>query len=237
MTDWLDTRTISDGDVYDKDEFNGWIGTNLDRLWANPQNAGDMDCFSGTHQKTLIPGGLPWRALRVSSESMPEFAQVSLCYICDGIQFTESGGIGQRFVCSFGTEKKDIGGLVDISSSDSRVTIPVGGDGNYLVFGSASFSEIVIGLADSHTLYMTKNGNYYDSVLGINIAQISSNVRSTGAPSTGDNSERYSHVISIFGGIALSAGDYVEMVADISLSSSGIDFTITPVDFGLIRIS
>lgn len=94
------------------------------------------------------------------------------------------------------SEDVDIGPMHDLVTNNSRLTVPSGGDGVYLVLGQV----LSDGAVASGNLYITKNGvNQVNTFFG------------SGA-----------RTIPVFGLIAASAGDYFELVIVQNASTSTV---------------
>lgn len=131
------------------------------------------------------------------------FTGVQLGLVCHATRITSAVAIGAGVVVDLNAEDVDVAAFHNPSSNPSRITIPAGMGGTYLVIGSAGISQVGGGVlpAEHPRVIVQKTSGAtvtYVAVAGMNVGG-----NTAGMPG-----------IQAVGVVVLAAGDYVELYVD-----------------------
>jgi hypothetical protein len=123
--------------------------------------AGDIDYYTTSTAKARVAIGTAGQVLQVNSgATAPEWTTLVSGATFSGARVTKSASqtltSGTWTIVSFNTEQFDVDNYHDNSTNNSRLTIPAGKSGYFLVYGSISF---VTGSGGTRQVAIVKNGN------------------------------------------------------------------------------
>jgi len=135
------------------------------------------------------------------------FTGVQLGLVCHATRITTAVAIGTSVIVDLNAEDIDVAAFHNPSSNPSRLTVPAGMGGTYLVVGSASIGKVGGGTCPNETARMLirKTSGATVTYPGSGIAVLSG--LNSGVPVV--------HALAV---VALAAGDYVEMYLDSATS-------------------
>lgn len=165
--------------------------------------------FPAADEVALATGGT--QALLVDSTQFIDSPTQPRCSLSGASQSVGTGTSGAAL--SFTTEDFDIGGCHESVTNPTRITVPAGGDGCYLVIGHAAYPSNSTGVRQT---FFKKNGT---TIFG------------PSAESSTVGSAIEQHTLSAL--VNLVAGDYVELFA---IQTSGSSLTVTSQQFAAVKL-
>lgn len=192
----LSTSALKFRDLYlSRDAYVGGVVRASDGAVGTPAHTFDSDpdtgfYRSGANALDFATGGV--KALGIDSTQFVDSPTQPRCVLT--APNSQSIATGVATAVTFPTEELDVGGMHEGVTNPSRVTIPAGGDGVYLVAAQVSFTPNATG---SRAIILYKNGVAVNGAASIQ---------------TSVSTDFYT-VPSFTTLITLAAGDYLEIYA------------------------